>query len=200
MFLPNYKFDVDLGIWVSRDEKEQQTRLWLGEIDYSTGQMGAKQTSVRKAMPFEVLNQSEGSKKRLPLKDYIQMAQEHLVQTVENYKSAFGKSGVDQAKLIPEEYHELIWFLFPSQVLQEMLQLGKALSFEQLIELSESKLADQTLPFTTIFHPRDYNRNTYSYQQQTEYLDSDLQLEPDELKPSASVEESKNVDPEHETS
>ena len=23
MFLPNYKFDVDLGIWVSRDEKEQ---------------------------------------------------------------------------------------------------------------------------------------------------------------------------------
>jgi len=22
MFLPNYKFDVDLGIWVSRDEKE----------------------------------------------------------------------------------------------------------------------------------------------------------------------------------
>ena len=23
MFLPNYKFDVDLGIWVSREEKEQ---------------------------------------------------------------------------------------------------------------------------------------------------------------------------------
>jgi hypothetical protein len=22
MFLPNYKFDVDLGIWASRDEKE----------------------------------------------------------------------------------------------------------------------------------------------------------------------------------
>ena len=22
MFLPNYKFDYDLGIWVSRDEKE----------------------------------------------------------------------------------------------------------------------------------------------------------------------------------
>lgn len=24
MFLPNYKFDVDNGVWVSRDEKEQQ--------------------------------------------------------------------------------------------------------------------------------------------------------------------------------
>jgi len=35
MFLPNYKFDVDLGIWVSREEKEQQQRVWLGEIDYS---------------------------------------------------------------------------------------------------------------------------------------------------------------------
>lgn len=23
MFLPNYKFNVDLGIWVSREEKEQ---------------------------------------------------------------------------------------------------------------------------------------------------------------------------------
>lgn len=59
MFLPNYKFDVDLGIWVSRDEKEQQTRMWLGEIDYSTGEMGTKSTNVRKAMPFihrDVLN------------------------------------------------------------------------------------------------------------------------------------------------
>jgi len=37
MLLPNYKFDVDLGIWVSRDEKEQKQRVWLGEIDYSSG-------------------------------------------------------------------------------------------------------------------------------------------------------------------
>ena len=39
MFLPNYKFDVDSGVWVARDEAEQQTRMWLGEIDYSSGQM-----------------------------------------------------------------------------------------------------------------------------------------------------------------
>jgi len=37
MFLPNYKFDVDLGIWISREEKEQKQRVWLGEIDYSEG-------------------------------------------------------------------------------------------------------------------------------------------------------------------
>lgn len=30
MLLPSYKFDVDLGAWVNRDEKEQQQRVWLG--------------------------------------------------------------------------------------------------------------------------------------------------------------------------
>lgn len=53
MFLPSYKFDVDLGIWVHRTEQEQQTRVWLGEIDYSTGSMGKKHIGVRSKMPFE---------------------------------------------------------------------------------------------------------------------------------------------------
>lgn len=35
MFLPSYKFDTDLGIWVNRDEKEYQHRNWLGQVDYS---------------------------------------------------------------------------------------------------------------------------------------------------------------------
>lgn len=39
MFLPHYKFDVDLGVWVNRVESEQKERAWLGEIDYSSGQM-----------------------------------------------------------------------------------------------------------------------------------------------------------------
>jgi hypothetical protein len=47
MFLPNYKFDVDLGIWVSREEKEQQQRIWLGEIDYSQGKFDSKHISIR---------------------------------------------------------------------------------------------------------------------------------------------------------
>ena len=53
MFMPNYKFDVDLGIWVHRLESEQQQRVWLGEIDYSQGFMGARQIGVRNKMPFE---------------------------------------------------------------------------------------------------------------------------------------------------
>ena len=39
MFLPHYKFDQDLGVWINRDEVEQKQRSWLGEIDYSGGSM-----------------------------------------------------------------------------------------------------------------------------------------------------------------
>lgn len=39
MFLPHYQFDKDKGTWVNRAEKESNIRLWLGEIDYSSGEM-----------------------------------------------------------------------------------------------------------------------------------------------------------------
>jgi hypothetical protein len=42
MFLPDYKFDQDIGYWVHREEVEQQQRIWLGEIDYSLGHMELK--------------------------------------------------------------------------------------------------------------------------------------------------------------
>lgn len=155
MFLPNYKFDIDLGIWVSRDEKEQQQRMWLGEVDYSSGTMGTKQTVVRKLMPFTVSNQQA----RKGFADYIKLAEDHLLFTVENYKSAFGKSGVDQSRLVPDEYHELVWFLFPSQVLPELLQIGKVVAFETLKAIGEK--ADQSGNFTTIFKPRDYNTGVF---------------------------------------
>ena len=59
MFLPNYKFDVDHGIWVHRLEQEQQTRVWLGEIDYSSGQMGTRQIGVRSKLPFETTSEMQ---------------------------------------------------------------------------------------------------------------------------------------------
>lgn len=90
MFLPNYKFDVDLGIWVSRDEKEQQQRVWLGEIDYSSGEFKSKSISVRSQMPFTSM------KSEVPLSSLLELAQQHLATTVGDFKSSFGKSGVDQ--------------------------------------------------------------------------------------------------------
>jgi hypothetical protein len=45
------------------------------------------------------------------------------VKTVEGYKSIYGKSVVDQRMLIAEDYQYQIWFLFPSEVLTEILEL-----------------------------------------------------------------------------
>jgi hypothetical protein len=39
MFLPHYQFEVETGIWVNREEKESRVRTWLGQIDYSYGNM-----------------------------------------------------------------------------------------------------------------------------------------------------------------
>ena len=55
MFLPHYKFDMDLGYWINRDEVEQKQRSWLGEIDYSSGQMtylSSKDENLRGSFPF----------------------------------------------------------------------------------------------------------------------------------------------------
>ena len=50
---------------------------------------------------------------------------------------AFGKSFVDQRLLIPEQHRDLIWFLFPSEVVGELLNLKKGqLTFESLQALS----------------------------------------------------------------
>ena len=57
MFLPHYKFDIDLGTWINRDEHEQKQRSWIGEIDYSQGKMNYLSSSDKKLrgeFPFYV--------------------------------------------------------------------------------------------------------------------------------------------------
>lgn len=70
----------------------------------------------------------------LGLDSFLEQAKEHLVSTVESHKLAFGKSFVDQKMLVPEEYQDLVWFLFPSEVVAELLQLkkGTETSFDAL--------------------------------------------------------------------
>lgn len=60
---------------------------------------------------------------RLP--EFLEQAHQHLVTTVESYKLAFGKSFVDQKMLVPEQYQDLVWFLYPSEVVSELLSLKK---------------------------------------------------------------------------
>lgn len=82
--------------------------------------------------------------------------------TVESYKLAFGKSFVDQKMLIPEQYQDLVWFLYPSEVLSELLSLKKGtLSMAALKSFAEC--SSQTGDFTTPFIPKDYNKFTYTF-------------------------------------
>ena len=72
----------------------------------------------------------------------MEEAKVHLVETVESYKLILGKSFVDQKLLIPEQYQDLIWFLFPSEVTAELtaLRKGQETSYEALDALSSSML------------------------------------------------------------
>ena len=56
-----------------------------------------------------------------PLPNYIEEAQATLVRVVENYKNLYGKSELDQRKLIDPRFQKLVWFMFPSEVLGELL-------------------------------------------------------------------------------
>ena len=100
-------------------------------------------------MPFEIKSQQK------PFADFLNQAKQHLVQTVDSYKISFGKTAVDQMQLVPDEFKGLVWWLFPSQVLPDLLQTKKSHAFEMLYELSEQ--SDQNLPFSIVFQPKDYN-------------------------------------------
>ena len=113
MLLPHYKFDIDTGVWINRDESEIKLRSWLGEIDYSSGSMQylkSTDENLRGKFPFFM---KENCVK--PVDYYMEKAYEYLIQTVEQYSKK--KSMVDQKVLIPEEYQYQIWFVFPSDVI-----------------------------------------------------------------------------------
>jgi hypothetical protein len=157
MMLPHYKLDKDLGYWKNRDEQETtKHRSWLGEIDYSSGKMKylkSTDETVRSHLPFYINKDRKGMH---PLSHYTELAKQHLVEAVIGYKSIYGKSNVDQrAALIGEEYHNLVWFLFPSQVLKEILEIN-ANCFEDLKKYNEQHpvLEEWSMPFT----PRDFTR------------------------------------------
>lgn len=136
MFLPHYKFDQDIGNWVNREEQEQKQRSWLGEIDYSQGSMqylSSRDKALRGTFPFYVEENCVE-----PMQHYMDSANKALVETVEQYKTIYGKSVVDQTLLVPDEYQHLIWFLFPSEILPDLLKLKfkSPLSFETIVEFN----------------------------------------------------------------
>ena len=76
LFLPNYNFECDLGMWVSRDTKDQNKRVRLAENDDS---IGFRQTIAwGSEMPFR-------HEKTDDLQSYMQKAKIHLIETVAKY-------------------------------------------------------------------------------------------------------------------
>ena len=118
-------------------------------------------------MPFETLKENKSSN---ALKDALEQANMHLEETINNFKIAYGKSWVDQKLLIPDQYADLVWFLFPSEVLPELLKISK-----KGFQMSELPVFvaefHQNDDFSTPFIPKDYNKYTFDYQIETDYLE-----------------------------
>lgn len=95
------------------------------------------------------------------LSEHIEEARNTLVNVVENYKNLYGKSEVDQRKLVGEPYQRLIWFLFPSEVLPDLMSLKyqAPLTFESLASFNlqrENNLKSNS-EFVAPFQPLEYN-------------------------------------------
>jgi hypothetical protein len=91
MFLPHYQFEAETGVWINREEKESRVRSWLGQIDYSNGQMEYKShKSLKSHQPTSSLIKDAARVK--PLQDYMSEAEAILIRVVENYKNLYGKA------------------------------------------------------------------------------------------------------------
>mmetsp|Transcript_2682 Transcript_2682/g.4516 ORF Transcript_2682/g.4516 Transcript_2682/m.4516 type:complete len:264 (-) Transcript_2682:972-1763(-) len=170
MFLPHYKFDQDQGFWVHREESEQKQRSWLGDIDYSSGAIAYKRANdplLRGSFPF---HQAPNCVPKLD--SFVREAEKTLARTIEEYKVIYGKSEVDQRLLIQEEYQQLIWFLFPSQVLPLVLSLKyqSPLKFGDVERFAASLKPQHEEEWSTPYHPRDYNREKHKMQFSLEYV------------------------------
>jgi len=68
--------------------------------------------------------------------------------------------------MINEEYKHLIWWLFPSEVLPQILKinLGQHATFDHLVEANDKEFGNLgQLEFHTPFIPRDYNKREFEY-------------------------------------
>ena len=115
IFLPHYKFDYVSGVWSNRDEKEQSIYTWISNIDYSQGSIGFKKRDVQ----MERLAKDQKHDYKKPFEE----AEDLLAKVIEGYKTLYGKSTLDMASLIPEKYHKLIWWLFPTDVLPILFEI-----------------------------------------------------------------------------
>ena len=158
MLLPYYNFDKHRGTWFNRDSTEKKLRSWIGEIDYSSGEMKYTSNSGKRGeFPFHV---DKGCVK--PFKSYIDEAYSQLVSTVGKYHQLFGKSHVDQKMLFDEQYHYQIWFVLPSSILEIFndFKYQGPLTFEALKKFHNSLKSQDSEEWNMPFSPIDFNKET----------------------------------------
>lgn len=122
-------------------------------------------------------------------------AKRTLVRVVDNFKNLYGKSELDQSKLISEDHQKLVWFVFPSEVLSELMSL-RGQNFNELEKYNQERSLPEVNGINIPFIPLDYTKGeTHAFAFSREYLESHNQPVPEESKvspvKSAAVEEQK---------
>lgn len=65
----------------------------------------------------------------------MQDAKRSLIEAVQGYADLYRKGNPDQRLLMPEKFRHLIWWTFPSEVAQEIIdEVGKCDTDEQVEE------------------------------------------------------------------
>ena len=127
MFMPDYTFNKDLAEFYWRVDTDHQERNWIGEISYSQGFMSFTNSNTFVNNKDEIFNYAQ----------ILQDAKDTLVSSIKNYHHIYGKSKLDQREIIDEEFRYLVFFIYPSEVIDELDEIynsNKDFTFEDLNE------------------------------------------------------------------
>jgi len=148
MYLPDYTFDKEFAEFYARVDTDHQERNWLGEIDYSEGVINYKNSNA-------FINNSD-------VKNYDKIfdeAKDTLVKVMKNYHHIYGKSKLDQREIIDEDFRHLVFFIYPSEIIQELdkiVKTSKDLKFDDLEQFIKVESEYTDMPFI----PLSYNNSS----------------------------------------
>uniref|UniRef100_A0A7S3MXF4 Uncharacterized protein n=1 Tax=Strombidium inclinatum TaxID=197538 RepID=A0A7S3MXF4_9SPIT len=175
MFLPHYSVNLG-GKWGNIVENQLPRRRWLKEISYDSGKMTYMDSTQKFSKGIFPVHTDRANVRSLD--DYLNEAKDILVQTVKQYKAMYGGEIADQRQQVSQEYQHLIWFLYPSEVLELIYPLNPTddLTFTDIEKWSREQKPQHEEEWSTLFIPRDYRRNTYECKFSEEYIQKEEEL------------------------
>mmetsp|Transcript_1730 Transcript_1730/g.2173 ORF Transcript_1730/g.2173 Transcript_1730/m.2173 type:complete len:340 (-) Transcript_1730:506-1525(-) len=127
LFLPDYTFDKEQAEFYCRVDTDHKERNWIGEINYSKGVMNYTNSNA-------FVNDKDT---KFDYARVFKEAEETLVNAIKNYHHIYGKSTLDQREIIDEEFRHLVFYIYPSEVIEEIESICKThkdLKFDDLKE------------------------------------------------------------------